>query len=645
MTSKYAYQALRTPRLPREHLDRTFSASEIRLLELLPGYEGDDICFNLTHHHLRGGLDYEALSYTWGRPDRVNLVYCESDSLYVTKIMKEALTMLRYPTKKRILWIDQLCINQDDIIERNSQVRIMHLIYRHAKRTVVFLDSGDDPRLDFKLGVWNLYSELRKAKQSGEGNLIKEYRKLLNHPWFQRVWVLQEIGMSSKRNIVVYYRGCELEWRYLIDAATAMDSYEPDRSYDLVQVPPSVRSHKMIISKWTLIADADVGRFASINRYLTMNTELKYINKLSSRTSLWREPRLTEILQDSRFCLATNPSDKIFSLLNMLPVVPAESDLAWLLTVDHSLPVAEVYMRAARYCIEKEFSLEVLGYKASFSNTDGLPTWVPDWTSQRLFPIQRISNPIHYRSQFHRSATRKRVSLARRSDNNKLPVATFSNDGRLMTVIGYRLDTVQQIGSTWEAALDVSDERSFEEWTNVFTGGNPAELTSLPFKPETWPHGIRTTPLSICDFWLRIGRHARLMTSDSLTPFRSSHILQEEWKHSAYYRKRRGRFIILSRHGITAFMLFKDWLALMLPYASVGRKIAASRDGYFLLVPPETQVDDEIFILEGGGSIAHVLRKETNGAHHQYVGAAYVHGFFGVRMPFESWKLERVTLC
>lgn len=134
------------------------------------------------------------------------------------------------------------------------------------------------------------------------------------------------------------------------------------------------------------------------------------------------------------------------------------------------------------------------------------------------------------------------------------------------------------------------------------------------------------------------------MTSDTLTPRRSIYVLQQERKHSAYYRKRHRRGLILYRQGTAVFVLCKDWLGKTLLYASIGRRTAAGRERYFLLVPPETRENDGISILEGGGSIGHILKKDPDGVHRKYIGAAYVHRFFGVRMPSESWDLERVSL-
>jgi hypothetical protein len=85
----------------------------------------------------------------------------------------------------------------------------MHLIYRHAFRTVVFLGTGPACEPKVKLGWRTLFADLRKAHIYGEGEVLKEFKRIMAHPYFQRVWVLQEVGMSQE---VEYH--CILQWQH-----------------------------------------------------------------------------------------------------------------------------------------------------------------------------------------------------------------------------------------------------------------------------------------------------------------------------------------------------------------------------------------------------------------------------------------------
>jgi hypothetical protein len=583
------------------------------VLHLLPGTKEDDILCSLRNIAISQRVPYEALSYTWGSPDRCHQVGCDGFYLRVTSTLQEALRTMRYPDKKRTLWIDQLCINQEDVQERNSQVTIMHLVYKHATRTVVFLGSVEGPEQPKTvLSTWKLLSELRKASGSRVGDTIKECQALFAHPWFRRVWILQEISMSNTLKIIVYYKYNEMAWNKLSIAAGRFGQYSPGQKFRFFQFPPSARQHEMIVTTWTAMAVSDSSSFSCLHRYGALTN--KYNEWFYTRFFLWLEPRLTEVLQDSRFCLATDPRDKVYSLLNLLSSGTAQAEFAWLLDVDYTLPVAEVYLRAARYSIETERSLEILCYKDAAPNVLNLPSWVPDWTAQRLFPMQRICNPLHYRSQFHDTIWPDRSWMPPlRRTSNQSPVASFSADGTRITLSGYKLDTIETTSSIWDAALHTPDSTRFEEWASLYTGGSASEITALPFRRERWPKGVRIHPRTIGDFWIRVGRHARFKPTDTLGPFVTDHCAQEKWRRSPYHRHRRARAFIFYRQVNTALLWSKDWLATTLPYASIGRRVAATRNGYLLLVPPETTKGDVAYFLKGGGSIGYVLRRVNSG--------------------------------
>ncbi|KIM94396.1 hypothetical protein OIDMADRAFT_71339, partial [Oidiodendron maius Zn] len=83
--------------------------------------------------------EYEALSYTWGKPHPTTTLTCNGVSYGVTNNLYSALHHLRLPDRPRYIWVDALCINQNDIPERNVQVREMIRIYSGAKRVVIWL--------------------------------------------------------------------------------------------------------------------------------------------------------------------------------------------------------------------------------------------------------------------------------------------------------------------------------------------------------------------------------------------------------------------------------------------------------------------------------------------------------------------------
>jgi hypothetical protein len=519
----------------------------------------------------------------------------------------------------------------------------MHLIYRHAFRTVVFLGTGPACEPKVKLGWRTLFADLRKAHIYGEGEVLKEFKRIMAHPYFQRVWVLQEVGMSQKSNIIAYYNGSIIPWRKITGAGTLLGCYECGKPFQLLQLTPSVRRHEMLIAKWTTIAPSEGTYLPSFGRYIESARGSSFLSSLPF--ILWAEPRLTEFLQDSRFSLATDPRDKIYSLLNLFRISEDKAELAWLLTIDYAQAVAQVYTNAARYCVEVERTLEIICYKEGAPALSDIPSWVPDWTSEHLFPIHRIAIMTQYQAQFHDQRWPTSPWLpSLRSTSNKLPIANFSDDSKLMTLTGYKLGIVSKVSSIWQAPLDVPDLPLFHEWATLYTGDAPSEVIDLPFMPDPRPFSIDTKEHTVCDFWLRIGRNRRLKSSDSTNSCHTDHHTERQWRRSSYYRHRIGRGVQLVNQDVVGFFFFKDWLAMMLPYASIGRRVAATMNGYFLLVPPETKEGDAVFFFVRGGSLDFVVRKECEETQCELIGVAYVHGFFGVQRCWQGMERETVIL-
>ncbi|KAI3579715.1 heterokaryon incompatibility, partial [Fusarium oxysporum f. sp. albedinis] len=78
-----------------------------------------------------------------GSPNQgYRLRLCDNTLLPITKSLAEALIYVLDDIDNSFLWIDQICINQSDIDERNHQVPIMGNIYRKAYRVFVWLGTG-----------------------------------------------------------------------------------------------------------------------------------------------------------------------------------------------------------------------------------------------------------------------------------------------------------------------------------------------------------------------------------------------------------------------------------------------------------------------------------------------------------------------
>jgi hypothetical protein len=137
------------------------------------------------------------------------------------------------------MWIDALCINQDDLDERARQVAFMGDIYETAERVVVWLGEDKGHALT---GTRLLHKAAEYARQETGENFpeigvlaqeifdspLKLFRELLDPghadwlhvggvfgvDWFTRVWILQEV--TRGREVMVVMGITTIDWKHLV---------------------------------------------------------------------------------------------------------------------------------------------------------------------------------------------------------------------------------------------------------------------------------------------------------------------------------------------------------------------------------------------------------------------------------------------
>ncbi|KAB8256293.1 heterokaryon incompatibility protein-domain-containing protein [Aspergillus pseudonomiae] len=175
-----------------------------RMIRLLPHKDKSApiqcVLFNYDLSETGGGTHlYEALSYVWGselKPESIMLNGC---IFHVTTNLHRALINLRNRQLDRVLWVDAICINQDEEDqgnEKSKQIPLMRTIYAQAERVIVWLGEATE----------NGDQALGSIRRLGEGQDITSSLdnpepsdaclRLLQRDWFSRIWVLQEVGVA-----------------------------------------------------------------------------------------------------------------------------------------------------------------------------------------------------------------------------------------------------------------------------------------------------------------------------------------------------------------------------------------------------------------------------------------------------------------
>jgi hypothetical protein len=154
---------------------------EIRFLTLLRPDEADEgiVACTLDHAFLHDQPEYDALSYCWGDATITAPVKVNGCIVKVTTNLEAGLRQLRHKGVKAV-WVDALCINQQDPIERGLQVMRMGLIYSKAYQVIVWLGIEAD-------NSSAAFSQLHSGQLSPEEVGKNPIRALLRRPYWNRV--------------------------------------------------------------------------------------------------------------------------------------------------------------------------------------------------------------------------------------------------------------------------------------------------------------------------------------------------------------------------------------------------------------------------------------------------------------------------
>ncbi|KAK1841306.1 ankyrin and het domain-containing protein [Colletotrichum chrysophilum] len=198
-----------------EYQYEPLSPDSIRLLVLQPSaydteLRGSLLCTTLAEADYDLIDPYTALSYVWGSDERPCLIFLDGKDFAITQSLHDALRDMRDATRVLRIWADALCINQGDVPERNVQVKLMGKIYGAASNTILYLGHLTEDAAEVLAATTWRAAEVdydsdgqntggtHVAEVSNKHTLVEvACRRILSRPWFQRVWVLQELVLSK----------------------------------------------------------------------------------------------------------------------------------------------------------------------------------------------------------------------------------------------------------------------------------------------------------------------------------------------------------------------------------------------------------------------------------------------------------------
>ncbi|GAP90454.1 putative heterokaryon incompatibility protein [Rosellinia necatrix] len=374
---------------------------DIRLLSIRPG-NGILEC-DLHQMPIADSLYFYALSYVWGSEYETKEILLEGRPFKVTRNLYEALQQFReqpgapatigYPND--YFWVDAICLNQEDFIEREYQVSRMMQIYHAALGVLIWLGPNEpmtrsrgldktvlsspmEPggllrrghsTVDGLVGLlfekasslwteWDLpddkaeeESVLRDVFGELYGAVLQTAADLMQRPWFNRVWTFQESSLEVTPRVFAGRHGVYLD--------------------DLVKILKVFASHHRL-----LILTPGLARIAALSRMKDRyHTKIEMeLRGAKVKTSI--PECLFEILSYVFGAEATDPRDRLYGLIGFVAYF-SEGNLPEELQPNYRLPFEIIYWRYAAYLLQHSGDLRLLS--TNDHKLQGVPSWVPDF--------------------------------------------------------------------------------------------------------------------------------------------------------------------------------------------------------------------------------------------------------------------------
>jgi hypothetical protein len=383
--------------------------NEIRLLKVLGGYQAKEKLEPLQYKLITVSMDHNprftALSYVWGDPNDTEQIDVNGGCLHVPKSLTYALQYVGYHWKSQFpgdrqdsfyIWADAICINQQNVAERNRQVQLMGKIYSKAELVIAWF--GSDPKIQTALtGSGIMSNEVAKdiqavssilagdtsvdldftwmAKDTSFTNLNAmngfwgSYLEFAFHNYWRRVWIFQERMLAQKLLLTAEFTSLskehfEISQRWLQASKKYFESGKTDNPKDLAWSE----------SGWSLLKKLLCRSDIHLHQVLKCEQDLE-IWKMHPEKNY---ETMMLILDLGSKLVASDSRDHIYGLLGMFPLQN--------ITPDYEKTNLQLYIEYLNEILEHGDHFNWLEYGSLKHKYGNYPSWLPLPLELEIFP-------------------------------------------------------------------------------------------------------------------------------------------------------------------------------------------------------------------------------------------------------------------
>lgn len=338
-----------------KHLDD----GSFRVFILFPGSQGDVLRGEICTMPLTSDRRYRTLSYVWGIENQPTHTILTPDGILTVKpSLNDALLTIRQKSSRVHLWIDAICIDQNDAEEKARQIRLLPRIFQNASCTVAFLGadktSNDAITTLMQINAKSVCGSdvedwpknLPRPPSSWEGRFMPgpesqvwtDVMALFRRPWFRRAWIIQEAVAAP--TVTMVCGGLAFDWNNLFEAMKLVDYGLKISGADTVSWGP------FMVLGWHREREARQNRYP-----------------------------LAQLLDRYRHVQSTLARDRFFALLGL-----ASDGNNPEYTPDYNATFEDIVVKIARAFVAQGRGMSLLNAAGLGSQHDRFPSWIPDWT-------------------------------------------------------------------------------------------------------------------------------------------------------------------------------------------------------------------------------------------------------------------------
>jgi len=424
-----------------------------------------------SHHRFAWG-DYVALSYAWGDDSDTRAIVMNGRSVRVTVSLVRVLWAFVWEGKFEDglkLWVDAVCINQDNLDERARQLRRMRGIYGSAWSVIAWL--GEE---SFRSNsAFRLVRDLAALSGAGCGGEIEarlraepDYlgkgcwlalQELIERPYWSRLWVIQEMIMGASATWVMCGHA-SIDWATFVAGIAFLEEHLWFVKDSLLWgerrslLGESATEPKTSNLPW------------SVTTLHLIYSDLSPLGEREERGGSY--PSFVRLLDIANSANCIDPRDKVYGLIALM-----SPQLASRLKLGYTLSVPSVYSATTRAFIETDDNLDPILEGNPWGPSNG-PSWAADWLwSGRLRwgrPSAHVWGPPGLFPRPGADGASSHVPY--RASGDTRHTTQFSSDGLLLSCDGFIVDRINGLSArgtsyfTWDEDSIVQPER----WTSVY---------------------------------------------------------------------------------------------------------------------------------------------------------------------------------